>query len=152
MFDRLKKEWDKLFYIKLLIHLFLPTAILQYLISLPIIIINSATIQHIGNIDIISFLFAAVGLSLIIHGNLRLYRRLRIYKMTNTHMSEKQIVNNEIYVGEIVFWISIFGLCVTMPYGIIGIISPAMLIATIYFAPKRYKSLKFIAFGSHYND
>jgi steroid 5-alpha reductase family enzyme len=143
-YSTLKAAWKNTFYINFFIRIFCVQAILQYLISLPIIITNTSADQSFGNLDFIALFVYIIGLALIVRGNDDLYLATRVFNLTDTHITKEAFINNKIYYGESCIWISIFIFALSVPYGWISIISPLVIILLLSRLPELYKPLRLI--------
>jgi steroid 5-alpha reductase family enzyme len=143
-YTQLQKEWPHRFYIRLFTNIFLTHAALLYVIAVPIIIINTTSGRYLQELDTLAMITYIIGISLIIHGSITLYMKLKVHRAIDRIVTVA-FINRELYLGEILVWLAIFKIGFAAPYGTLSTISPIALIFTVYFFPKIYKPLRFIS-------
>jgi len=138
----LKKSWQKNFHISLFLKLFLPLALLQYLVILPIILVNTSSGSLLKEIDFLAITTALIALGLLIYGSLDLYKKIKIYRATQETIEEKSFFNAKFFLGELLFWLAICKLGLATEYGLLGLLSPLVIALTMYLLPRYYKPLQ----------
>jgi steroid 5-alpha reductase family enzyme len=124
-----REEWGRWFVLRSYLQVFLLQGLFMFLISLPIVIINTYEADVILAPTVIGSLIWLTGFYFETTGDIQLYQFLQKPENRGKVMDSGlwRYTRHPNYFGEVIQWWGIFIIATQVPYGWIGIIGPAMI-------------------------
>ena len=137
-YKQFKKDWGKNFYIKSYFKIFLLQGLLMIFISSPILLISSSQFVTIGTFDYIGVSLWIIGFLIETISDLQLKSFVTLKKEGKTDTRFANIglwkySRHPNYFGEILQWWGIGIVALSVPFGYIGLIGPALITYLLIF-------------------
>lgn len=143
-----RKQWGKYFYIRSFLQVYMLQGVLLYLISLPIIYINSVSITKITFLSGIGLFIWIIGFLFEVVGDWQLSNFLKQIQNQGKVMQSGlwKFTRHPNYFGEITLWWGIYIIAISTGNGYLSIIGPLTITFLILFVSgiplleKKYKN------------
>lgn len=148
-YKELKQKWGKVTPLKIYLRIFFVQAVLATLVSFPVIIVNGSDFA-VGLLQMAGLVVWVIGFSFEVIGDAQLKRFLKLRSAPEAVLSTGlwRYSRHPNYFGEVTSWWGIWMICLTAPYGWLGVVGPLTITVLILFISgvplleNRYKNNK----------